>query len=309
MKFTKYIAYIFLLVCIAFPATSQEIKLKVNVNLDRINYDSRVGLNNFSSEVENYVNSQRFLDEEWEGDPIPVEINAIFSHAERKNRYKVTMLINANRLLDGKEDELAYSSSVQFYEAEWEFEYNNGGNLYLSLTKYDELSTMLNFYMLMVIGFDMDTYQASGGNPAFEKARNLAILASNEKALGFDIRKDAANFTKYSLVNEILDMRMQEVRRLIFAYYVNGMDKIAFNHDEAVVEISHILNDLAIYKRDKLMLQNHLISIFFETKHNELASLFNGFADKAVFENLKYLDPTNTAQYNKAAEGTFLDKQ
>lgn len=308
MKFSKYIAYLLLLICISYSAHSQEIKLKVNMNLDRINYDSRVGLNNFPSEVENYVNSQRFLDEEWEGDPIPVEMTAVFSHDKKKNRYKVTMLINANRLLDGKEDELAYSSSVQFYEAEWEFEYNNGGNLFFSLTRYDELSTMLNFYMLMVIGFDMDTYQASGGNPAFEKARNLAILASNANALGFDIRKDPATYSKYNLVNEILDLRMQEVRRLIFAYYVNGMDKLAFNHDEAVVEISHIINDLANYKRDKLMLQNHLLSIFFETKNSELASIFNGFSDKDLFNNLKYLDPTNTANYDKSAAGTYLDK-
>ena len=288
-------------------ASAQEIKVNINVNMEQINFDNRVGLNNFKTDVERYINTQRFLDEDWEGDPIPVEMNIILS-AAGKNRYNAKVLMASRRLLDGPADEVSYSTTIQFYEKEWQFEYNNGANLSLNLMRYDELSTMLNYYMLMIIGFDMDTYQAGGGTRAFEKARNLAVTASNADAVGFETRKDAAIFNKYNLVNEILDMRMAEVRRLIFAYYVNGLDKIAFHREEALLELSKILSDIANYRRNKLMLQNHLLTIFFETKANEIATLFNGHKDKALFDNLKYLDPTNTPIYTQSEAGTFLKK-
>lgn len=305
IRFDRAALVFFILLISVFQSKSQEIKINVNVNMDQISFDSRNGLNNFKSEIERYINTQRFLEQDWEGEPIPVEMNIVLSPAG-KNRYAAKMMVSSKRLLDGPADVLGYSTAVQFYEKDWTFEYNNGANFTLNYMRYDAFSTMLNYYMLMIIGFDMDTYQASGGTKAFEKARNLAITASDADAVGFETKKDASIINKYNIVSEILDMRLSEIRRLIFAYYVNALDKMAFNRDEAITEAAKIISDIAGYKRNKLMLQNHLINVFFETKVNELASIFNGYPSKELFNSLKYLDPTNSPVYTQAEEGKFI---
>ncbi len=284
---------------------SQEIKVNINVNMEQVSFENRASLNNFKSDLERYINSQRFLDKEWEGDPIPVEMNIILS-SDGKNRFSAKMLMASKRLLDGPEDVLGFSTTISFYEKEWKFVYNNGANLSLDQMRYDEFSTLINYYMYLIIGFDLDTYQSNGGNKAFEKARNLALVAANAGDPGFDNKKDASIFNKYNYVNEILDIRISEIRRLIFAYYINGLDKIAFNKDSALDEIANIINDMANYKKNKLMNQNHLFTEFFNTKFEEIASLFNNYKNPDFFNNLKYLDPANSASYSKSEAGTYL---
>ena len=111
---------------------------------------------------------------------------------------------------------------------------------------------------------------------------------------------------KYNLVNEITDLRSEEIRRLIFAYYVNGMDVIGFDKAKGTEALKGVLMDMANYKQHKLINHSLLLQMFFETKFREIASIFNGYKDDAFFEQLMQLDPSNALTYAQAKDGSYV---
>ncbi len=298
--------WIFLIIITAanFSLKSQEIEATVIVNMEQVAFDYRNQVSSLQNDLEQYINNQRFSDIDWEGDKIPVEIQIVVTGGF-KNNFGARMIIVSKRVLDGPNPEPDYSVAMRLIDNSWTFEYSTGANLTYNPLRFDKVSSVIDFYMLMLIGFDMDTYEANGGNQAFTKARNIALQGANASASGFETNTQPGVFNKYNLVNELMDMRYDEFRRLIFAYYVNGMDKLGFDREKAVAEIKNILMDMAEYKRNKIISHSVLLQAFFETKGYEIATIFNGDTDDEFFNNLMFLDPTNTIIYTQAREGKF----
>ncbi len=288
-------------VCNSF---SQEIKCDVVVNMEQVDFEARNFVSSLERDLESYINNQKFSDIDWDGDKIPVEMQVILSGGT-KNVFSARIMLNSRRILDGPDEVPSSSVSLQIFDETWRFEYNNGANLTYNPSRYDKFTSLVDYYMLMIIGFDMDTYQANGGSPAFDKARNIAVNAGAADAEGFETNKQPSVFNKYNLVNEISDMRYSEVRRLIFAYYANGLDKIGFDRNKGKAELKNILIDMANYKRNKLINHSLLLQVFFETKAKEIAGIFNGDTDEDFFGDLMFLDPSNTIIYTQAKEGKY----
>jgi hypothetical protein len=281
---------------------AQEIKCNVTVNLDQVAFENRNYISSLQNDLENYIDNQKFSDITWEGEKIPIDIQIVLSGGTN-NIFQARMFIMSKRLLDGPSEEPAMSLALKLLENSWSFEYNMGANLSYNPMRFDKFTSVIDYYMLIVIGFDMDTYQTSGGNPAFDKARNIAVMASSNNAVGFETNTQPGVFNKYNFVNEIVDLRYSEIRRLIFAYYVNGLDVMGFDKDKGKKEIKNILFDMANYKRNKLVTHSTLLQAFFETKAHEIATIFNGEQDDEFFTELMFLDPSNTIIYTQAKEG------
>ncbi len=304
-KMLKKIIFATILIVInIYNSFSQEIKCDVTVNMDQVGFEARNFVGSLEKDLESYINNQKFSDEEWEGDPIPVDFQIVLSGGS-KNIFGARISINSRRILDGPEEVPSSSLALRVFDDDWSFEYNNGANLSFNPMRYDRFTSLVDYYMLLIIGFDMDTYQANGGDKAFNKARNIALQAGSAGAKGFETNKQASEYNKYNLVNELSDLRYSEIRRLIFAYYANGLDKIGFNREEGLKELKNILLDMAEYKRNKLINNSLLLQVFFETKGTEIAEYFNGMKDDEFFGQLMFLDPSNTIVYSQARDGKY----
>lgn len=289
----------------AWTCVAQEISCDVTVNMEQVGFENRNYVSSLERDVESYINNQRFTDEDWEGDPIKVEMQIVLAGGTR-NVFAARVLINAVRTLDGPDEIPSVSPTMRIYDDTWQFEYNNGANLTYNPMRYDRFTSFIDYYMLMIIGLDADTYAASGGTAIFSKARNLAVQAGAAGAAGFETNKQPSEFNKYNFANEVTDMRLEEVRRLIFAYYVNGMDIIGFDRAKGIAEIKNILLDMADYKRNRMVNHSLLLQVFFEAKFQEIAAMFSGTDDEEFFTELMFLDPSNSLTYQQAREGKFI---
>jgi hypothetical protein len=77
---------------------------------------------------------------------------------------------------------------------------------------------------------------------------------------------------------------------------------MAFNKEKATEALAGIIADMASFKQNKLTGPSVLLQLFFDSKAQELASIFKGYQDKKVFNDLIYLDPSNTMLYNEARD-------
>jgi hypothetical protein len=279
---------------------AQEIKADVTVNVEQLEFEARNNVTTMEQDIENYINNQEFTQSDWQGDPIPVQIT-IYLSGGTNNRYSAKMFLVSTRPIDGPGER--HSVNVKFYDDKWSFEYARGANLTYNMHRFDPFTSVIDYYMLLVIGFDLDTWEEIGGNSAFNEARRIVELGSGYGANGFSSYSSPGEFTKYNLTSELTNMRWNEFRKLLFAYYVDGLDMMATDEGQALNNLKNIIYELALFKKNKLVESSVLMQLFFDSKAQEIATIFNGHNDEDVFINLKYLDPSNTTLYDEASEG------
>lgn len=302
MKYV-FLAVLIILVAIApCGVAAQEIKAKVTVNTELIPQDYRYYASTMASDVERYVNAQKFSSEDWTGDPIPVDIN-IYLSGGANGVFSAKLVIVSRRNLDGPEENPAQSVEIRFYDDKWEFEFAQNANLAFNSIRFDYFNTLLDMYMLMVIGFDLDTYNANAGTNCFEAARNLFLLGANKQAKGYETTSQPGDMTRYNILNDLCDMRNQDLRAIILDYYRLGLDKIGFDKAKGLQGLADVLSRMADFKQKKMTGSGVFMQLFFDTKAQELGSIFNGYTDEQVFNDLMYLDPSNSTIYRDSKEG------
>lgn len=277
-------------------AVAQEIEADVSVNIEMLDQDKRINVSTLENDLERYINSTKYTDIEWEGRKIPVDISIALTGGYN-NRYSAKLFIASKRYLYGQED--GTSIVLKIADNEWSFEYAQGAYFNYDVTRYNEFSSLIDFYMLLVIGFDMDTYETLGGNGAFNIARRIAGVASSNDIPGFKTFVQPGEFTKFALISELTDLRFESLRILFFEYYVDGLDMMAEDKEKGLENLRKIIGDIAYYKKNKMTGPSVLLQAFTDSKAFELGASFEGYKDQSVFKDLKYIDPSNTTLYER----------
>ena len=299
----KYVIFITFLIAglIAVESRAQEIEAHVSVNMEQIPQEFRVSVNSIAGDIERYLNSQRFTSIEWEGPRIPVDLSIALTGGSR-NVYSAQLFIASKRFIAGTEG--GQSITLRLLDKTWSFEYNMGANHSYNPQRYDPFTTLLDFYMLLIIGFDLDTYNEFDGTLVYEKAKLLTAMASTYNADGWETISNPGEFTRYNFINELTSFRFDGFRKLITSYYVDGLDLMNKDREQALDNLAFVIQEMADFKRNKLVEQSIIIQAFFEAKSLELAETFKGYTKHpSVFKDLIYLDPTNTAVYDDTQKG------
>lgn len=280
---------------------AQEIEADVTVSLEQVEQDNRYHATTMESDLERYINSQSFTDAEWEGPPIPVKLN-IFLSGGANGIYSAKLFVASQRYLYGQGESVTVT--IKLIENGWAFEYARGAMLSYNPDRFDRLASLIDFYMLLVIGFDLDTYEVHGGTRAFEKAKYIVQLGAGKNVEGYSTFYQPGEYTKYALVSELTDLRYEPLRALIFEYYVDGLDYMVEDEEAAIKNLEFIIRDIAIFKQDKMVGPSTLLFVWFNTKADEIAETFKGRMSAQLYQDLTYLDPTNTQIYLDAYEAT-----
>jgi hypothetical protein len=290
-----------LAVLILFASISmkaQEIQADVSIDMQQIEEENRYNLRTMESDIESYINNQKFTEIDWQGNPIPVDISIVLTGGFN-NRYAAQIFVASKRVIYGTDG--GTSIALKLVDREWSFEYAQGAMLSYNPNRFNEFSSLIDYYMLLVIGFDMDTYSELEGSKVYEKAKQICMLGASQNAPGYDTFVEPGEFTRYSLVSELTDPRYEPLRILIFEYYFDGLDMMHEDRELAKETLAYIIQEMAEFKRDKLVTPSVIIQAFFESKAPELAEIFKGYKKHPqVFSNLAYLDPTNTQIYDEA---------
>lgn len=276
--------------------SSQEIQADVTMNVEMLEADKRINVSTMEQDIERYINSTKYTDIDWEGEKIPVDITIALSGGYN-NRYDARVFFASKRYIYGQDK--GTSIVMKLADDKWSFEYAQGAYFDFNTNRYNEVSSFLDFYMLMIIGADMDTYATLGGNAAFNTAKRIAGVGSTASVPGFDPYLKPGEFTKYALVSEFTDLRYEALRILFFEYYVDGLDLMSEDKATALANLRNVITQIVNFKKEKMVGPSVMLQMFTDTKANELAATFEGYEDKTVFKDLKYIDPSNTTIYER----------
>jgi hypothetical protein len=280
---------------------SQELNCNVQISAQKIQGSNRQVFETMQRDIYEFMNNS-------------VWTNHVFSYAERID---CNLLINLTEQLSA--DEFRGTIQVQLRRPVYNTTYNStmlnfvDNNLQFRYVEFQPLEfdpnsyrsslvSVLAFYSYIILGFDYDSFSPEGGTEFFQIAEKIVTNAQNAPDPGWKPYDGSRNRNRYWLVKNLLDNEYKGVRRVIYEYDRNGLDRMESNASEArtnIVESLRLLQEVYRNRPDPYM---YLLQIIMESKSDELVNIFSSaFAEEKgrVVEILNEIDPGNKAKYQK----------
>ena len=286
---------LFILLLIPFAISySQELNCSVTVNYEGLSVENRELLVDFAGVVESYMNTTQFTGEAWDGQKIDCSLTIFFTSASNQTEYSAQAVIVSTRPVFKSTRQ---SPMLTINDPNWSFKYVPNQAFYANQASFDPLSSFLDFYANIIIGFDWETWADLGGTPYFKKALYILNLSGNSTYKnGWE--QSSASFSRWGLCNDLLNDKYRTFREAFYVYHY-GVDEYQVRKKDAqdkIVELVNVLSDL----QTKVGINNSvLIKLFFDTKSGEIIELLKDYPDFKIFERLKKVDPPHAAKYNE----------
>ncbi len=276
--------------CVAATALGQ-IDAQVIVDMNQIPGSSRDLLANFAADLQRYINSNRWTSEDIGNEKIQVSITVSIAMTATPTVYDATFVLGSTRPVYKSEKN---SAMLRIFDDSWEFTYIKNQPLLRDETRFDPLTSFVNFYMYLVLGYDFDSYSPPlSGTPYFQKAITICGQAPGSTK-GWD--RVNSGYSKYSFVEELMNSKYEPMREGMFMYNYRGIDYLVVKPDAAYKNIITFIQNVADFKRS-VNPSSLIVKAFFDAKYQELAEIFRDYQDKSILQLLSSVDPSHQSTY------------
>lgn len=295
--YISVVALFLLSMSVAAPAEGQELACRVQIDDSQLSGSDFSYLQDLQRQVEEYLNTRswtndRFLPQE----RISCSMQIIMQESMGLSEFRARLIVTARRPIHGTSQSTIV---VRISDSNWRFEYSRGTSLNYDLDQYNPLTSVLDFYAYLILGYDYDSFSALGGTEYFEQARRVADQAEGTGDPGWSSLGGQRNRTR--LITNLLDSRHRPLRHAYYTYHLKGLDRFVTETEEARKQVLGALETLR--KLDQNLSQSYALDLFFSAKYEELAALFaDSNVDSQAHNLLVQVDPAHSTTYNQLVE-------
>lgn len=283
---------------LAPAASAQELDCRVTVRFEALSGNEFSFLGDLQEQIEQYLNGRSWTDDRFEEfERINCSMQITFTEAQGLDRFTAQIAVGSQRPIYGTPRRTAV---FQIVDSQWQFQYNRGQPLIFNPNSYNALTSLLDFYAYMILGYDYDTFSELGGTPYFERAREVAELAQAQGDPGWlSIGDDQ---TRTTLVRQLLDARYLPLRRAYFLYHFGTLDR--FTRDPETAWQTGYTAIEGIYELFLETSRKYATDLFFAAKSSEIVQLFEDADDvrSELYALLIEMDPARSSDYDRLLE-------
>ena len=297
----KHIIFCLLLILDTY-SYSQEILCNVQINSSQIQTSDRKIFQTMQTAIYEFVNNTQWT-------------NTIIQNQER---IECTMLINIKEKVSSDEFKASiqiqsirpiygtsYTSTLfNYIDNDFKFKYLEYQPLEFSeSTHLSNLTSVLAFYVNIILGLDFATFSDQGGIEYFAKAQNIVNNCQNAAEIGWKAFQSDKN--RYWIAYNFLDSRYSSIHDVLYRYHRLGMDNLHEEPDDARFEITESLELLRkIYRENPSSL---LLKLFFDAKSDEISKIYSeAFPNEQsrIIKTLVEIDPSNSSLYQSITKNS-----
>lgn len=286
-------------VCLLMPlwCAGQEINADVTVDRSQINNTSLSFLDNLSEEIESYINEHTWTNAAFGAtERIKVDIQITLLSVEDNFNFDAQVIFRSRRPIYNTTRETV----LFFYnEEDWNFTYTPNRSLIHDNIQFDDLTSLLDFYAYLMLGYDFDSFEALGGTLYFAEAQDIASQARSAASGGWE-RRGINQRNRIQLITNLLSPGYEGLRSAIYQYHRQGLDRFVDNPEEARQQILEALQKIQEAKQNTS--SNLLFDTFFNTKYREIGSIFEDAGTDVRNEAyilLSDIDQSHLSEYQK----------
>jgi len=284
---------------IAVPAAGQELDCRVQID------DSQLGgaesefafLDDLERKIQEYLNTRSWTDGRFlSHERISCSMQIVVRESLSISAFRARLIVTSRRPIYGTSQSTVVA---RINDPEWTFEFSRGSSLNYDPDRYNSLTSVLEFYAYLILGYDYDTFSPLGGTPYFEEARSVADQAEGSGDPGWSSVGTRQN--RVELLSNLLDQRHEPLRRVYYTYHRKGLDRFVRETEEARQVGLKVLETLR--KLNRRLSTSFALNIFFSTKSQELTAFFVGSdSESQAHSLLVQMDPSHSSEYDKLVE-------
>ncbi len=271
---------------------AQEVDITVQVNYDAVPTTNKDLLLNFASDLRAYL-----VNYNWGGgdasDKVKCTLDIFIQSVTGDNKYTAQVFVGSQRPKYPTDQNTAV---LRLLDESWEFTYLRERPLNHNPYTFNDLTSFLDFYMYLIMGYDYDTYDELSGTDNFNQAAAIANLGQSSGQKSWQL--STTSFSRTQLITEILDPKFRPVRQAIWRYHYCGIDSLTLNPTRAYANILQSLEAIAAVRTQGAQ-RSLYIKSFFDAKYLEIAEAFRTYPDPSVYLKLARYDPANQKTYDE----------
>ena len=266
----KKIIFAFILLISVENLIAQDVSCKVQILTQQLATTDKSIFIDMEKSIFEFINNTK-----WTTDVIQIneriECNLILNIKEQVgiDEFKATAQIQSSRPIFNS----SYNSTLfNYMDEDWTFKYIINQPLEFNENETrSNLTSLIAYYVYIMVGLDYDSYSLFGGTTYYQKARNVVNNAQTQPGKGWKAFDGTRN--RFILVDNYLDNNFKSLRQTIYTYHRNGMDVLSQNIENGRSEIKDLLPILLKLAKDRP--NSMALNIFFAAKNDELINLFS----------------------------------
>ncbi len=281
---------------------AQELRCAVSVNYQKLmtttqayeSSDKKV-FDNMKQAVEDFLNARRWTNLEMEQtEQLDCTLSLILTERTSATDFKGQISVQLRRPVYNSN----YTSGLFNYmeSGDFAFSYNDSQPLdYDMNTFYSNLSSVLSYYVYIMLGIYFDSYGMNGGEQFYEVAHNICQAAENSGFKGW--RSSEGAKARYWFMENHTNSAYTALHTAYYQYHRLGLDMMTKDQPQARLAIINALQSLQTVHKTK----PNLLSVqqFVDVKISELVSIFSPAPpeeQKQVYDLVKAISPINVAK-------------
>lgn len=277
--------------------SAQELNVSVQVDRSRLSSSSLDHMDNFADEIESYMNEFNWIEPNFgDNEKVDVSFQITLLGVDDSFNFEASIVIRSQRPIYNS---LQQSPIFLYNDENWVFDYTPNRALVHDFLQFDPITSFLDFYAYIILGYDFDSFSEFGGTPYFGEAQNLVSLAQATSSTGWS-RTSSNRRNRAQLVSDLLNPNYQEFREASYVYHRLGLDRFLDDPQEGRQQVLEALR--MIQNAAQNTTNNLLFNTFFDAKYREIVTVFEDASTEVRLEAyniLSQIDQSHLSEYNK----------
>jgi hypothetical protein len=296
MYMRRYFYLLFLFVLASGIAQAQEINCNVRVNIQKLQTVDPAVFETLEQSIRDYMNNTTWTQEDFALEE-RIDVNLILTVQEEVSptTFKASLAIQSSRPIYNSD---AQTAMLNHIDQDLQFSYQQYQPLQFSANSFnDNLSSVLAFYVYIVLGLDFDSFALYGGEPYLQAAQDILNQAPQDGTFrGW--RSVDGNRNRFWMIENLLSPRVRPYREAMYNYHRFGLDVMAETPNEGRAVIAQYLDNIQdVYQNYP---NSMILQLFLNAKSDEIIEIFKrGTSDEKskTVRIMSRIDATNASEY------------
>ncbi len=275
---------------------AQELDCNVTLMTENLTAEALENISGFEQRLEDYINNFSWTKDDFGGQKIKCSFDIFFKGSPSENKYSAQVFIGSQRQIYKSDKSTA---TVRIFDDKWEFTFIRNQPLYHNNLQYDPVTSFIDFYVYIILGFDYDSFKPTDGTEFFQKAVDIASRARSGSgaSAGWDL-KSSGTYNRIQFIEEIINPKNKVIREAFYVYHYRGLDLLTRNKSKALDNVLKAVESIGNFQK-KNNERIILVKTFFDTKYLELCELFLDSKNPDIYTKLGTYDPAHQKNYDE----------
>jgi hypothetical protein len=284
-----------------FSAQAQELNCTVELNTDQVEGTNKQVFETLQSAMNDYMNTTVFTNAQFSTNE-KIDCRLYFTITEYSDdTFSGNLQIQSTRPVYNS----SYTTTlINFKDSKIEFTYRENEPLVYSVNSMEsQITAILNYYAFLILAVDFDSFAPRGGDPYFERLKQIVQMAQSSGESGWKAFEDTKN--RSAVLSSYTDASTSGIRDLLYQYHRRGLDEMATSPDKGRAAITESLD--AIQKIYNAAPMSVALSMFKDAKFDELVNVYSKAPSDErtkVYNLLQPIYPTEQTRLNQIKNGS-----